>query len=104
VLRARFQPVLDLLDAVIPGPYVADAAPGAIWRGSANQELVPLTALGHARYDAHVDRPMGRSRLQVAVDDGVVWYIGVPRPGDLNALDAALARRGLVQEGASWRS
>lgn len=104
VLRHRFGPVLDRLDAVIPGRYVEAAAPGPVWRGSANQQLVPLTALGHERYDADADRPADRTRMQVAVRGSRVWYVGVPRPGDLDALSGALSRRGLVAEEVSWLS
>ena len=104
VLRARHQPILDLLDVVIPGAYVASKAPGAVWRGSSNQSLTPLTALGHRRYDADADRQVERAQLQVTVDGGTVWYIGVPRPGDFAELETALSRRGIVHEWASWRS
>jgi len=104
VLRSRFAEHLARLDAVIPGPFVADRAPGRIWRGSANQELIPLTRLGHERYDGEVDRPAGRTRLQMSSDGERIYHIGVPAPGDLAALEAAMARRGLGYEEASWRS
>ena len=104
VLRARFAPHLALLDAVIPGRFVAALAPGNRWRGSANQDLVPLSRLGHERYDSEVDRPAGTTRIQVGSDGERIYHIGVPAPGDLVALEAALARRGLAYEEASWRS
>jgi anaerobic ribonucleoside-triphosphate reductase activating protein len=104
VLRTRFAPQLALLDAVIPGRYLADRAPGGKWRGSANQELVPLTPLGHRRYDAEVDSPAGPTRMQVGTDGERIYHIGVPAPGDLAALEAAMARRGLAYREASWRS
>ena len=104
VLRARFAPILALLDAVIPGPYVASQAPGLAWRGSANQELIPLTALGHTRYDGDVDRPAGRTRMQLSTDGSRIYQIGIPAPGELAALEEAMARRGLAYEEVSWRS
>ena len=103
-LEARHRPVLDLLDAVITGPFVASRAPGKIWRGSANQRLVPLSTLGHSRYDAYIDRDSEANRLQATIDGGTIWYIGVPRPGDFAAVETALAKRGIVHESASWRS
>jgi anaerobic ribonucleoside-triphosphate reductase activating protein len=103
-LRAEFPGILGQLDVLIPGPFQADRAPGGVLRGSANQELVPITELGHRRYGDQVDRPADRPRLQVAMDEGLIWYIGVPRPGDLDALEASLARRGVVQKAVSWRS
>jgi anaerobic ribonucleoside-triphosphate reductase activating protein len=104
VLEARFAAQLELLDAVIPGPFIAARAPGLKWRGSANQDLVPLSALGHERYDAEVDSPAGPTRMQVGTDGDRIYHIGVPAPGDLAALEAALARRGLAYGEASWRS
>jgi anaerobic ribonucleoside-triphosphate reductase activating protein len=104
VLRRRFPHILDRLDAVIPGPYREDEAPGGRWRGSANQELVPLTDLGRRRYAEHVDAAAGPNRLQAAVSGDTVYHIGVPLPGDLDKLEAALARRGLRYAEASWRS
>ncbi|MCU7730051.1 radical SAM protein [Actinoplanes sp. KI2] len=103
-LRARFGDHLARLDAVIPGPFVAAQAPGNRWRGSANQELIPLTPLGHQRYDDDIDRPPGRTRIQLGTDGDRVYQIGIPSPGDLAAMEAALARRGLGYEEASWRS
>jgi anaerobic ribonucleoside-triphosphate reductase activating protein len=104
VLRARFAPHLDLLDAVIPGPFIAAQAPGGRWRGSANQELVALSALGHERYDAAVHSPAGPTRMQLGTDGERVYHIGIPAPGDLEALEAAMARRGLAYGEVSWRS
>jgi anaerobic ribonucleoside-triphosphate reductase activating protein len=104
VLRHRFPHLLARLDAVIPGPYREAEAPGGRWRGSANQELVPLTPLGGRRYAGHVDRPAGPNRLQATVSGDTVYHIGVPLPGDLDNLEAALARRGLRYTEASWRS
>jgi anaerobic ribonucleoside-triphosphate reductase activating protein len=104
VLRARFGHILARLDAVIPAPFRADLAPGLRWRGSANQELVPLSPLGHERYDAEVDRPAGKTRLQVSMRGDTVYHIGVPQPGDLEALERALATRGVTYTEASWRS
>ena len=103
-LRARHPEILARLDAVIPGPFVAAQAPGKRWRGSANQELIPLSRLGHERYAAEVDREAGPTRLQVGSDGERIYHIGVPAPGDLDALEAALARRGLGYQEASWRS
>jgi anaerobic ribonucleoside-triphosphate reductase activating protein len=102
-LRSRFPDVLRRLDAVIPGPFVARLAPGLKWRGSTNQELVPLSPLGHERYDHEIDAPADRTRLQVSMRGDTVYHIGVPRPGDLDALERALARRGVAYTEASWR-
>lgn len=103
-LRARYGHILARLDAVIPGPFLAEQAPGLRWRGSANQLLVPLSQLGHERYDAEIDKPLDRARFQVEVDGDTVYQIGVPRPGDMAAFEAAMARRGIRFQEASWWS
>jgi anaerobic ribonucleoside-triphosphate reductase activating protein len=103
-LRRAHQPILDLLDAVVPEPFVAAAAPGGIWRGSANQDLVALSELGERRYARYRDQPADRPRLQAVADGATFWYVGVPRPGDLDAVSVALSRRGLLQREVSWKS
>ncbi|HEV2070001.1 MAG TPA: 4Fe-4S single cluster domain-containing protein [Acidimicrobiales bacterium] len=98
VLRRRHRAVLDMLDAVITGPYV-DGSPTTLpWRGSANQELTLLTDRARARF--HDGAAQG---LQVSADGGRVWITGVPRREDLHRLEAQLAARGVRVENVSWR-
>jgi anaerobic ribonucleoside-triphosphate reductase activating protein len=101
-LRREHAGLLGMFDAVIAEPYRRQEPTRLIWRGSANQRLVPLTDLGHARYDHHVDHTPDRPPFQVAVGDGV-WYVGVPRAGDMERLLAATAAAGVRQGAASWR-
>jgi anaerobic ribonucleoside-triphosphate reductase activating protein len=42
-------------------------------------------------------------RLQVAVEDGRLWMIGIPHRGDMTALDALCRTRGLTLDEVSWR-
>ena len=104
-LESRHQRLLRKLDAIIPEPYV-DALPLThLWRGSANQRLVPLTERGQERYRAHVDAPadsLGK-RIQMAVDGGRIWYIGIPGRGDMSALEKSCAERGVSFGDVSWR-
>ena len=95
---------LALLDAIVPEPY-ADALPlGAIWRGSSNQPLVPLSERGRARYAEYVDRPAGDDkRMQAAVEGGRIWMIGIPARGDMARVEALCESRGLKLESVSWR-
>ena len=104
-LQQRHPQVLALLDAVIPEPFVDSQPPTAVWRGSANQSLVPLNALGHARYAPFVAAPMtdADKRMQVAVEGGKVWMIGIPARGDMAKVEALCASRGLSLESVSWR-
>lgn len=92
--------VLGLVDAVIPEPYVASLAPGEVWRGSANQPLLLLTDLAKQRY-LHVP---ARRPFQVVVEDGRLFTIGVPAPGDLDRALALASAHGLTIAEVSWRS
>ncbi|GLY47436.1 radical activating enzyme [Lentzea sp. NBRC 102530] len=94
--------VLGHVDAVITGRYVAGEQPGLIWRGSANQRLVPLTPLGEERYRPFVDLA-SRAQVQVRVDDGLLWLVGVPPAGVLPKVEKRLRDNGIVFEEAAWR-
>ncbi|HEX2827277.1 MAG TPA: 4Fe-4S single cluster domain-containing protein [Burkholderiales bacterium] len=97
--------ILDRLDAIVPEPYV-DALPlGNVWRGSRNQPLVPLSARGRARYSKLVDAPADAAgkHMQVAVEGGRVWMIGIPERGDMARLERLCASRGLDLKEVSWR-
>jgi anaerobic ribonucleoside-triphosphate reductase activating protein len=101
-LQNRHGALLKKLDALAPEPYVETLPEGGAWRGSANQPLLPLSPLGEARYgDA---RPStGQKSLQVSIEDGRVWMIGIPARGDMAALENLCAQRGLHMTSVSWR-
>lgn len=104
-LEKKHARLLAKLDAVVPEPY-ADGRPlGHLWRGSDNQTLVPLSARGEARYAEYVEAPQvtDDKRMQVAVEDGRLWMIGIPHRGDMTALDALCRTRGLTLDEVSWR-
>ncbi|MES2443889.1 MAG: 4Fe-4S cluster-binding domain-containing protein [Pseudomonadota bacterium] len=104
-LRRDFPAILARLDAVIPEPFVDRLVPEGPWRGSANQPLVALSALGERRYGAAGMAQAAAARpIQVDVQGGQVWFIGIPGRGDLDRLVDACRTRGIVMEGASWRS
>ena len=105
MLQAKHADVLDRLDAIVPEPY-ADALPlGRVWRGSSNQPLVPLSERGRARYAEFVEAPADAAgkRMQVAVEGGRVWMIGIPERGDMAQLESLCASRGLALAEVSWR-
>lgn len=104
VLEKSHAGLLARLDAIIPEPYVDHLPQGAVWRGSRNQPLVPLTARGRARYAHYVDAPADASkRMQATVEGGRVWMIGIPGRGDMAAVEALCAARGLTLTEVSWR-
>jgi anaerobic ribonucleoside-triphosphate reductase activating protein len=100
---AEAQAALGHADAVVTGRYRAGEPTRLVWRGSANQRLIPRTPLGHRRYGPHLRRLVDRPELQVRVTDGAVHIIGVPRPGELAALERDLVARGVTFEGNTWR-
>jgi anaerobic ribonucleoside-triphosphate reductase activating protein len=104
-LSRKHAALLELLDAVIPEPYVDGKPITHLWRGSSNQPLIPLSERGHRRYDALVDASAaaGGKRMQAAIEGGRVWMIGIPARGDMARLEALCADRGLSLENVSWR-
>lgn len=104
-LQQRHPQVLALLDAIIPEPYVEALEPTGLWRGSANQVLVPLSARGHSVYDELATAPQGagNKRMQLAVEGGKIWMIGIPARGDMEKVEALCQSRGLSLQQVSWR-
>ena len=98
----RAPEALAAADAVITGRFLANRPTRLVWRGSANQQLLPRTPLGTARYADHVDREPDRAPIQVGVDRNGVWLVGVPRAGDLARLAAATGHRGVGGGGTTW--
>jgi anaerobic ribonucleoside-triphosphate reductase activating protein len=101
MLETRHAAILEKLDVLIPEPYVATLPQGGIWRGSANQPLCLLSSLGEKRYANLPDSP--RKTMQIAPENGKLWMIGIPARGDMAALEALCAQRGLRLGALSWR-
>jgi anaerobic ribonucleoside-triphosphate reductase activating protein len=101
----RTREILSWCDAVVAGPYVARRGDGGPLMGSANQRLVPLTDLGHRRYDDAAAQ--AGPRIQVSIDAGPegrrIYYIGIPRRGDMDRLNSTLERAGVHSGDVSWR-
>ena len=57
------------------------------------------------RYAAHAEEPADAhgKRMQAAVEGGRVWMIGIPGRGDMAAVEALCAARGLALTDVSWR-
>jgi anaerobic ribonucleoside-triphosphate reductase activating protein len=91
------------VDALVTEPYRVGQPTDLIWRGSANQRLVPLTRLGRVRYAPYLAARSDRPAVQVAADGDRFYLVGVPRRGDLARLERLLAARGIRLEGVSWR-
>lgn len=104
-LETRHGAILKMLDAIIPGPYIEDAPPTAIWCGSANQNVVALNERGRQKYAPYLDLDPGEcgKRMQMAVEGHLVWMIGIPARGDMERLEAICRSRGLSLDQVSWR-
>lgn len=104
-LEREHASLLAKLDAIVPEPFVETLPLGPVWRGSANQPLVPLSPLGRERYAPFLDLPATEAakRLQVSVEPGRIWYIGIPDRDDMARIEHACAGRGLVFMKRSWR-
>jgi anaerobic ribonucleoside-triphosphate reductase activating protein len=102
-LKRLHADVLAHIDAVITGPYREDRPTDLIWRGSANQDLVPLTALGHARYASYIESEPSEPPIQISVETDAIHWIGVPRRGDLADLESRLGSVGVKLGAPSWR-
>jgi anaerobic ribonucleoside-triphosphate reductase activating protein len=104
-LRRSFPSLLELCDAVVAGPYIERQNPtngGLRWRGSANQRIVPISDLGRKRYrDAERGDPT--PHMQVSVEDDRIFYIGIPRRGDMERLTKRLSLSGVHAGEVSWR-
>ena len=94
-LRRCDEGALEHVDAAIVGPFVRERPTELIWRGSANQELVPLTPLGRSRYGPYLRLRSGRPQLQVAVAADSVRCIGIPRVDDMQRVERRLAQAGI---------
>lgn len=104
-LQQKHAALLELLDAIIPEPY-ADGLPlGKLWRGSANQSLVPLSPRGTERFAPFMDESVAAhgKQMQVAVEGGRIWMIGIPERGDMARLEELCLSRGLSLDQVSWR-
>ena len=71
----------------------------------ANQPLVPLSERGRERYAAHVDAAVdgGGKRMQMAVEGGRVWMIGIPARGDMARVETLCASAASRLTKVSWR-
>ncbi len=88
--------LLDRLDLLVDGPYVARLHAPLRWRGSSNQRLIALTAR-HAG-DLLPDEHAG---MELELDDDLrLSWVGVPpRPGFLETLER-IANGQPVEQGA----
>ncbi|MBI3146895.1 MAG: radical SAM protein [Betaproteobacteria bacterium] len=103
-LQEKHPRLLAQLDALIPEPYVDTLPRTHLWRGSANQPLIPLSPRGKARYAPYLEQKASAdSRMQSWFDGERLWVVGIPDRGDMATLEAEAGARGLTLKDVSWR-
>lgn len=85
-----------LIDALISDPFDIAAPQTRPLRGSDNQRLHCLTALGHTRFAQYEHMPRNEDKtLDVMFDeDGSVWFAGIPDRDDFLRLKDLLNDQG----------
>ena len=97
VARRRSVRLARLVDILVAGRYDRTQPSNRPLLASANQTIV-ASDRGAARLHA-----VSAARIQVAADDGDLFVVGLPQPGDLDRLYQALEARGVALAGASWQ-
>jgi anaerobic ribonucleoside-triphosphate reductase activating protein len=96
-LQSQISALDGLVDALITGPYIAEAGQTRPLMGSDNQELHLLTDLGRANFAEYL-RPRNAmdDRFDLLMDDdGTAWMAGIPGRGDFEKLRSVLHDRGI---------
>ena len=101
-LKRDHKDILELLDILIPEPYVDKSKNAPLWRGSSNQPLTPLSKRGNEIVNS-VPEDSAQKRFQLSVTNGQIWFVGMPDRGDMQRLETLAVQRGLTLSGASWR-
>ncbi len=101
-VRRDFKEHLRHVDAVVAGPFKKGAPQSKAWCGSDNQEIVLCSDLGEIRYGGDLLKDW-KTGIQVTADSEDIWMIGIPRPDDLDQLEAKCLQNGLDIGRMSWR-
>lgn len=104
-LQGMYPHILKLLDVVISDPFVASQSTESPLKGSENQRFSAFTSEGKAILTTLAsDTFLSQPKLQIEVDENVIWCIGVPRAGDMDHLEKSLGARGITMGSVSWRA
>lgn len=94
-LEAQLQAAVGLIDALITDPFIAGMKQSLPLRGSDNQRLHLLTALGHARFSEYTIPSNNQPSFDVMFDeDGTVWFAGVPSQEAFRHISRSLEANG----------
>jgi anaerobic ribonucleoside-triphosphate reductase activating protein len=95
-IEARLSSMEGLIDALITDPFDEMAPQTLALRGSDNQRLFTLTALGQSRFAAYNRQIAGGDRsFDVMFDEqGEIWFAGIPGRDDFRRLQSILRANG----------
>lgn len=108
-IDSRLPSIAGLIDALITDPFDETAPQTLALRGSDNQRLFTLTALGQSRFAAYDRQIADRDKsLDVMFDEqGEIWLAGIPGREDIRRLQSILQANGAEatssQDGRSSR-
>lgn len=100
-LKAQHSELLQHIDVLISDPFVPATGQTGQMRGSSNQRVTAFTDVGHSIVQC-MDSEDNRPRMQLAVENGRVWFVGIPRIGDMERLQSLAASRGVTLKDPSW--
>lgn len=98
-ITPRLEALGGLIDCIVTDPFLSSAGQTLALRGSDNQRLVCLSELGRQRFAAYERKLNASDRaLDVLFDDNTdeVFMAGIPTPGDMVRLAAALRDLGHI--------
>lgn len=99
---ARLAPELvESADCVVAGPVRRELPAVGRLVASSNQTVHYRSAVARERYEAWLAAQ--GARLEVTVDQGSVFLIGLPGRDDLGTFESRLQRRGVDLTEVSWR-
>mgnify|MGYP000868816764 CR=1 FL=1 len=103
-LTERHPATLALIDVLISEPFDAACDEPALLRGSSNQRVTCLTERGAETWRAAMAAGKQAQAIDlVSGEDGELWLVGIPRPGDLDRISRALARVGMSGKTSAGR-
>lgn len=95
-IKAQVAKLDNKIDALISGPFISGEKQTLALRGSDNQQLHYLTALGRERFSVYQSSPqITHKSLDLMFDEqGVAWMAGIPQQKDMLLLKSLLQDQG----------
>ncbi len=102
-LMEKHSSILNMIDAIIPGPYRKEQRTDKPWIGSSNQSLILLSDLAKERV-YFKEAPSNTRQIQFVVEGSRIWFIGVPKDNDMEKLRTRLRVKGIDMGQCSWKA